>query len=82
MMIGEFSNLIKKINEANREIEVELSNQNPMIAHIDKNVTDVNNRIVATSSRLDTYLEKSSNWCLLTTIIIEIIIIVLVLISY
>ncbi len=81
-MISEFSNLVKKINEANREIEVELSNQNPMIADIDKNVTDVNNRIAVTSNKLDTYLEKSNNWCLMTTIVIEIIIIVLVLISY
>ncbi len=82
MMINEFSGLIKKITEANREIEMELSNQNPLINDIDKNINKVNNKIVSSTNRLDNYLEKSSNWCLLTTIVIEIIIIVLIIISY
>jgi hypothetical protein len=80
-MIEEFSGLMTKIRKSNEEIENELRTQSPMINSLDRNVERTNNKLTYTNSRLDKYLQKSSNFCLFTTIIIEIIIVVLLFIS-
>lgn len=81
-MIQEFSGLVKKIHKANKEIEDEIKSQNPLISNLDTKVDKMNIKVVNTSTKLDNYLEKSSNWCLCGVISIEVLIVILILISY
>jgi t-SNARE complex subunit (syntaxin) len=76
-MMDEFSGLIKKIKNANKEIENELHNQTPLVDELDYDVEHVHGRINNTSSKLDEYLKKSSKCCLYVTILIEVFIIIL-----
>ena len=80
-MINEFSGLIKKIHSANKEIENELINQNPMINKIDNRVDNTKNRIQNTTSKLDKYLQKSSNCCMFSFIAVEIMVVILLLLN-
>jgi ferritin-like metal-binding protein YciE len=80
-MIDEFSGLIKKIHSANKEIENELVSQNPMINKIDNRVDKTKNQIKNTTSRLDMYLQKSSNCCMFSFIAVEIMVVILLLLN-
>jgi hypothetical protein len=76
-VLEEFAGLIQKIKIANKEIENELHNQNPVIDELEYDVQNVEGRITRTEGRLDIYLKKNSNCCLYTVILLEIFIIIL-----
>ncbi len=80
-MIDEFSLLIKRIHQANKEIEDELKDQNKVIGTLDKKVDKTENKIQNTTSKLDNYLQKSSNTCLCVFIGIEILVVILLIVS-
>ena len=80
-MIDEFSLLVKKIHNSNREIEEELKNQNPYLKNLEKKVDNTKYKVTNTTSKLDIYLQKNSNFCLFSFIAVEILIILLILLS-
>ncbi len=80
-MVNEFSSLVKKIREANEQIEDELKNQRPMITNLDYRVDRTKERVEETTSKLDVYLQKSSNCCLFSFIAIEVLIIMLLILG-
>ncbi len=80
-MIDEFSGLLKKIKDTNKEIHIELWNQTPMIESLDTKVEQTQIKIESTTNKLDIYLQKSSNCCLFSFIALEIIVIVMLLIA-
>ena len=75
------SSLVKKIHNANRQIEEELKNQNPLIKNLDKKVDNTKIKVENTTSKLDTYLQKNSNCCLFSFIAVEILAILLLVLG-
>ena len=80
-MVDEFTSLIKKIHNSNKEIQIELQNQKPLIGRLDYKIDNTKSKVESTSSKLDEYLQKSSNCCLYSFIAIEILIIFLILVA-
>ena len=72
--MDELHKLLKTTTKANREINNELETQNPMLKNMDGQMDKVNSRMKKAQNRLDTYVEKSSNSCLMTIICVEILI--------
>jgi len=71
-------NLIKEQDEAldelhNREINNELETQNPMLKNMDSQMDKVNSKMKKAQKKLESYVEKSSNTCLMTIICVEIL---------
>jgi hypothetical protein len=80
-MIDEFSGLLKKIKNTNKEIHIELGNQAPIIDSLDTRAEQTKIKIQSTTNKLDLYLQKSSNCCLFSFIFLEILVIVMLLIA-
>ena len=72
--MDELHKLLKTTTRANREINNELETQNPMLKNMDGQMDKVNSRMKKAQNRLDSYVEKSSNSCLMTIICVEILI--------
>jgi len=77
--LEEFHKLLKQTTRANREINNELEQHNPMLKNMDSQMDKVNGKLKKTQGRLDSYMEKSSNTCLMTIICIEILLFLLLI---
>lgn len=57
----------------------ELETQNPMLKNMNSQMDKVNNKMKKAQNRLSSYVEKSSNTCLMTVICIEILLFLVIL---
>lgn len=71
---GEFSDIIKKIKNLSKEINDDITKDQIIIEDQSKKMEDINNNIKSTKYKLNNLMEKSSNLCLIITIIIEVFI--------
>ncbi len=76
----ELHKLLKTTTRANREMSNELEIQNPMLKKMDSQMEKVNGKMKKAQNRLNSYVEKSSNTCLMSVICLEILLF-LILIS-
>ena len=78
--LEEFSNLLNQVKKNNMQLGDELERQNPQIAKIGKSMDRVNDGIAKTHNRLKEYVEKTSNTCLYTGIVAQIVILFVLLV--
>lgn len=57
----------------------ELEVQNPLLKNMDNQMDKVNHKLKKTQNRLNTYIEKSSSTCLMTTICLEILLFLIII---
>jgi predicted Zn-dependent protease len=77
--LDELHNLLKSTTGANRKIQNELEAQNPMLKNMDSQMDKVNSKMKKAQNRLESYVEKSSNSCLMTIICVQILIFLLLI---
>ena len=78
-LIDNFGGIVKKIKNQNRAISEELESQSPKIKNLGNKMESVENKMKKTEGKLDSYIEQSSNSCLMMTICIEFVLLLLFL---
>ena len=80
-MLDECYGLLINTKRSNREIENEIKNQAPMLKDLEKQMDTVEGRMKRAQEKLNQYVEKSSNCCLLTAICFMIALMLILIIS-
>ena len=80
-MLDECYGLLINTKRSNREIENEIKNQAPMLKDLEKQMDTVEGRMKRAKEKLNQYVEKSSNTCLLTTMCLMIVLMLILILS-
>ena len=80
-MLDELHCLLVSTKNNNKEIENEINNQAPILQNLDKQMDQVQSRMKKASNKLNEYLEKSSNGCLMSTICIQVILLLIIILA-
>ena len=80
-MLDECYGLLINTKRSNREIENEIKNQAPMLKDLEKQMDTVEERMKRAKEKLNQYVEKSSNSCLLTTMCLMIVLMLILILS-
>jgi t-SNARE complex subunit (syntaxin) len=78
-LLGEFEGLLKQSKQSNQQMSDEIDKQNPMLSTLDKEMDKVQNKIKRTQMRLNQYVQQSSNTCLMTTICLQIMLLLFII---
>ena len=74
-MVDESRDVLSKIVKMNKEIANEIDQQNKVISSLDKQIDKGEEIIKSNNSKLDDLMKKTSNYTLITTMVIQIIVI-------
>lgn len=77
----EFSLMIKKLKQISREIDNNITKEQVIIDNQNKQMEEIQENVENTKYKLMNFMEKSSNTCLIISIVIEILVLVMILIS-
>jgi hypothetical protein len=77
----EFSNVIKKIKQISQEIDTNIAKEQVLIDHQYNTMNEIQEEVSETKIKLNQFMEKSSNTCLIVTVVIEICILVFIFIT-
>lgn len=80
-MLDELHCLLVSTKNNNQEIDNEIKNQAPLIENLDKQIDGVQSRMKRASNKLNQYFEKSSNSCLMTTICLQVILLLIIILA-
>lgn len=80
-MLDECYGLLVSSKRANREIENEIKNQEPMLKDLEKQMDTVDGRMKRAKEKLNKYVEKSSNSCLLTALCLQLVLMLILILS-
>lgn len=80
-MLDELHGLIKKTKQANEEERNEIKTHTPLLQNLEGTMDRVKSKMTRTENRLDKYIEKSSNSCLMTVICLEIVLMLIIIIA-
>ena len=80
-MLDECYGLLINTKRSNREIENEIKNQAPMLKDLEKQMDTVEGRMKRAKEKLNQYVEKSSNTCLLTTMCLMVVLMLILILS-
>jgi hypothetical protein len=80
-MLDECYGLLVTSRKANREIENEIKNQKPMLEDLEKQMDRVDGRMKRAKEKLNQYVEKSSNSCLLTALCLQLVLMLILILS-
>ena len=80
-MLDECYGLLVSTKRANREIENEIKNQEPMLKDLEKQMDNVEGRMQRAKEKLSQYAEKSSNSCLLTALCLQLVVMLILIFS-
>jgi chromosome segregation ATPase len=80
-MLDECYGLLVSSRRANREIENEIKNQEPMLKDLEKQMDSVDGRMKRAKEKLNQYVEKSSNSCLLTALCLQLVFMLILVLS-
>lgn len=80
-VMEEFTNTINKIKKISREIDYSITTEQHYIEKNSKLIANLTNNVSNSTLKLNYYMNKSSNMCLIITMIAEFIILVLILLS-
>jgi phage regulator Rha-like protein len=80
-MLDECYGLLINTKRSNREIENEIKNQAPMLKDLENQMDTVEGRMKRAKEKLNQYVEKSSNSCLLTTMCLMIVLMLILILS-
>lgn len=81
-MLDELHGLLIDSKMTNRAIGDEIRAQAPMLKNLENQIDSTDSRIKRATKKLNLYYEKSSNTCLMTTICIEIIILLVIVLAF
>ncbi len=79
-MLDELHGLLISNKKVAREIDNELKIQTPMLQNLEKQMDSVQSRMKRAQNKLNQYFEKSSSSCLMTTICLEIVMLLAIII--
>lgn len=79
-MLDELHGLLISNKKVAREIDNELKIQTPMLQNLEKQMDSVQSRMKRAQNKLNQYFEKSSSSCLMTTICLEIMMLLAIII--
>ncbi len=79
-MLDELHGLLISNKKVAREIDNELKIQTPMLQNLEKQMDGVQSRMKRAQNKLNQYFEKSSSSCLMTTICLEIMMLLAIII--
>ena len=77
--LEEIEGLLKTSRQNNKEMSSEIDTQNPIISNLDKQMDKVDSKIKRTQNKLNKYIEQSSSTCLMTTICLQIVLLLFIL---
>jgi DNA-binding transcriptional regulator GbsR (MarR family) len=72
-MLDELHGLLISNKKTAREIDNELKIHTPMLQNLEKQMDSVQSRMKRAQNKLNQYFQKSSSSCLMTTICLEIV---------
>ena len=78
-LLGEFEGLLKQSKRSNQQMSDEIDKQNPMLSTLDREMDKVQNKIKRTQMRLNQYVQQSSTTCLMTTICLQIMLLLFII---
>lgn len=80
-MLDEFHGLLVSTKRQNQEMENEIKIQTPMLKNLESQMDSTDTRMKRAQKKLDQYFEKSSNSCLMTTICIEVVLMLVIILA-
>lgn len=80
-MLDEFHGLLKSAKRSNQEIQNEIKIHTPWLENLEKQMDSTQGRMKRAQNKLNQYFEKSSNGCLMTTICIEVVLMLIIIMA-